>query len=559
MSSNTITEYQTCLYAAACFALGISVILFHRYTVRGDHALLGHAIGFPALYLVLGASALSDIALRASRDMGVVYALTLSLITVAYRLSPWHRLASYPGPLMAKTTSLWLTYISSTGKRYLILDALHARYGPFVRIGPNTLSINSPSAIPLYLNAEKSDMYQAPGHQVEFTSLFFKQDGVDAHRARRRLWSAMFVPDGLADLTPLLERRTVQLLKTMERRQSETRAGFLDLYETMYHWSYDFMGDMVFGGCNKLELMKNGDPRNLIAMGMQSLAMLDVLGQSPWLLDILWHLPFTARWQAYRKHAAEMMRNRVKAGELAGYRDLASYLMDGGASADDLEAESNVAIIGGSDSTSITLTFAIYFLLTNPEYYDRLRKELDGAFPDPTCSLSLKKLADLVFLDGVINETLRLAPFPSFHPRIVPRGGAVVDGKCIPEGTVFALAAHSQQIGPANFSPFPHKFLPDRWQPNGLGPQTRTNKAMLASFAYGRHACIGRGFAYHQMRLVLARLLLAFDLELPGDFDDIAFRSGVVNIRTTFLDQRLYVKVTRRPGVDLDALVNAAV
>ena len=63
----------------------------------------------------------------------------------------------------------------------------------------------------------------------------------------------------------------MQLLKTLERRQAETGTGFLDLYETVYHWAYDFMvrvlhllsiistyfqpypkGDMVFGGRSKI-------------------------------------------------------------------------------------------------------------------------------------------------------------------------------------------------------------------------------------------------------------------------------------------------------------------
>ena len=51
------------------------------------------------------------------------------------------------------------------------------------------------------------------------------------------------------------------------------------------------------------------------------------LGQSPWLLDILWHLPLTARMRAHEKNAAEMMRNRVEAVDLPGYRDLSSYLV----------------------------------------------------------------------------------------------------------------------------------------------------------------------------------------------------------------------------------------
>ena len=113
------------------------------------------------------------------------------------------------------------------------------------------------------------------------------------------------------------------------------------------------------------------------------------------------------------------------------------------------------ALTLGSDSTSISVTFAIFFLLTHPEYYDRLRKELDEAFPDPTCSLSLNVLASLVFLDCVINESLRLGPSPYYYPRIVPPSGGLVDGKYIPEGTTIALASYSQHISPENFSPSP--------------------------------------------------------------------------------------------------------
>ena len=97
---------------------------------------LGHALAFASLYIALSSSMLSDLALRTSAEASAAYTLTLIFIMLAHRLSPWHPLASYPGPFMAKTTSLWLTYISYTGKRYLILDALHARYGPFLRIGP---------------------------------------------------------------------------------------------------------------------------------------------------------------------------------------------------------------------------------------------------------------------------------------------------------------------------------------------------------------------------------------------------------------------------------------
>ena len=59
------------------------------------------------------------------------------------------------------------------------------------------------------------------------------------------------------------------------------------------------------------------------------------------------------------------------------------------------------------------------------------------------------------------------------------------------------------------------------------------------------------------MRIALARLILAFDFELPKDFDAVAFRSGIRNMRTMFIEKGLFVKISRRPGVDIDGIQKA--
>lgn len=100
------------------------------------------------------------------------------------------------------------------------------------------------------------------------------------------------------------------------------------------------------------------------------------------------------------------------------------------------------------------VTLALYFLLASPDYHQRLRDELDAAFPDPTGSLPAQDLSALPFLNGVINEALRLGT-PFFLPRIVPKGGVVADNRFIPEDTIIALAAYSQQLSAENFFPDP--------------------------------------------------------------------------------------------------------
>ncbi|GLB34094.1 putative cytochrome P450 [Lyophyllum shimeji] len=80
---------------------------------------------------------------------------------VAYRLSPWHPLATYPGPRLAKLSKWYMSFWVAKGTRHLKLQELHRIYGPWVRIGPNELSVDDPAAIrPVY-----SQMFRSPSYQ----------------------------------------------------------------------------------------------------------------------------------------------------------------------------------------------------------------------------------------------------------------------------------------------------------------------------------------------------------------------------------------------------------
>lgn len=43
----------------------------------------------------------------------------------------------------------------------------------------------------------------------------------------------------------------------------------------------------------------------------------------------------------------------------------------------ELAVDGEIAIVGGSDTTTTTLSCVFYYLLTNPVYYARLRKEMN--------------------------------------------------------------------------------------------------------------------------------------------------------------------------------------
>ncbi len=157
----------------------------------------------------------------------------------------------------------------------------------------------------------------------------------------------------------------------------------------------------------------------------------------------------------------------------------------------------------GSDNISAITTLALYFLLTRPPYYRRLQQELDSAYPDPNGPLDAHELAALPFLNGVINEALRLGT-PFFLPRIVPQGGAIVDQTFIPENTIVALAAHTQQLSADNFFPDP------RVHQTFLVPRQRGTAHQISVLYVGvssRQMARGRAGSEYEGRQVRTSLL----------------------------------------------------
>lgn len=59
-------------------------------------------------------------------------------------INPLRRL---PGPLLAKVTPLWLVFQCRKARRSEAVFAQHKKYGDFVRIAPNHVSIANPSAL----------------------------------------------------------------------------------------------------------------------------------------------------------------------------------------------------------------------------------------------------------------------------------------------------------------------------------------------------------------------------------------------------------------------------
>ncbi len=100
-------------------------------------------------------------------------------------------------------------------------------------------------------------------------------------------------------------------------------------------------------------------------------------------------------------------------------------------------------IIAGSDTTAISLSAILYYLLKYPNTMKRLREEIQNHEEEGTCSnpvITFKESQDMPYLQAVMKEAMRLhgaVGLPLW--RVVPEGGTEIAGKYFPAGTIVGL------------------------------------------------------------------------------------------------------------------------
>ncbi len=108
---------------------------YETYSVAFHSALL---IGPPA---IIGAVLWALSCLPKMPALGVILLLygtylgALAASVVAYRLGPWHPLAGFPGPVVFRTSKLWMAGCAAAGRECFVVKALHEQYGDVVRTG----------------------------------------------------------------------------------------------------------------------------------------------------------------------------------------------------------------------------------------------------------------------------------------------------------------------------------------------------------------------------------------------------------------------------------------
>jgi len=179
------------------------------------------------------------------------------------------------------------------------------------------------------------------------------------------------------------------------------------------------------------------------------------------------------------------------------------------------------AMFAGHHTSSVTTAWTMIELLRHPYYLRRVLEQLELVYGGGA-EISFQSLRDITLTEWAVKEALRLHPPLFMLLRGVMRDFSY-EGYAFPIGTFLVVSpAVSHQI--ADVFKRPELFDPERFGPDRHEDQ---NKFNYISFGGGRHKCMGNAFAILQIKTILAKLLLRYEVSL-GDDPVASDFSGVV-------------------------------
>ncbi|EWG50710.1 hypothetical protein FVEG_09850 [Fusarium verticillioides 7600] len=233
------------------------------------------------------------------------------------------------------------------------------------------------------------------------------------------------------------------------------------------------------------------------------------------------------QWAKGRKRVMASMRERQeKGGNLEDPPTMLDHLSNGRNEhiRDDVELQllhQMTLIAVGTVTTFSSTTQAIYDLVAHPEYIPILREEVESVPRDENGNFTKESTVAMDKLDSFLKESQRFnSPDLTTFQRAAIADMTLPDGTFVPKGTKLEINTcsihkdHELYENPEEFNGL--RFHEWRKEPG------KEKKYMYSSsgtddlsWGFGRHACPGRYLSAINIKLIMAELLINYDIKLP--------------------------------------------
>lgn len=267
-------------------------------------------------------------------------------------------------------------------------------------------------------------------------------------------------------------------------------------------------------------------------------------------------LMFGAHWRAQASQklmndtvTAIIKERREGGGRLENGRvDLLQHMLSGvdkvtgeSLSDENIRSQCLTFLVAGHETTSGLLSFAVHYMLQNPEVAAKAQAEADRVLGTELGQApTYEQIHGLEYITQILEETLRLWPTaPAFTRGPKREPGELIGGKYfIPFGQPVQLLLPQIHRSTKVWGPDAEQFNPDRFSEAAKAARPT---GVYFPFGVGERACIGRQFAMQEAKLVLGMLMQRFDLV---GFENYQLR---VKQSLTIKPDGFRIKLRRRP------------
>ncbi|KAL2251685.1 UNVERIFIED_CONTAM: cytochrome [Sesamum indicum] len=191
-------------------------------------------------------------------------------------------------------------------------------------------------------------------------------------------------------------------------------------------------------------------------------------------------------------------------------------------------------VMAGKDTTATTLSWFFYMLCKNQLVQEKAAQEIKEAtasnqaadMSEFAASVSEDSLEKMHYLHAAVTETLRLYPPVPANPKMCFSDDIMPDGYHVKKGDAVVYLPYAMGRMKFIWGDDAEEFKPERWlDENGCFQQESPFK--FPAFQAGPRICLGKEFAYRQMKIFSAVLLRFFVFKLSDESKAVKYRTMI--------------------------------
>lgn len=188
-------------------------------------------------------------------------------------------------------------------------------------------------------------------------------------------------------------------------------------------------------------------------------------------------------------------------------------------------------LTAGKDTTATTLSWFFYMLSKNSSIQDKVAEEVreatkvrDGSsFDELADSITEEALDKMQYLHAALSEALRLYPAVPVDGKLCLSDDTWPDGFSVKKGDLVSFQPYAMGRMKYLWGDDAEDFRPERWlDEDGFCRQESPFK--FTAFQAGPRICLGREFAYRQMKIFSAVLIGSYRFKLSNERKDVSYR-----------------------------------